>query len=134
MTRRRLTVEWQHIRGAKGTCQRCTETGDALDALHDELADLVRPGQEVAITETILPNDALHDSNRVLINGTPIEEILDNARVDTTSCTGCGDLDACCESDAAPAQCRAVVVDGTVHEPLSAQLIREAVRKAHSEA
>lgn len=127
LTRQRLTVEWQHVAGARGTCERCTGTGETLDRIRDELADQVGPGREVAITETILPDEALADSNRVLVNDVPIEELLDDASLETTACTGCGELSACCGPDGA-AQCRALVVDGEVHETLNGRLLREAIQ------
>lgn len=128
MSRDRLTIEWQHIQGAKGTCERCTETGRVLSRLETELTDLVSPEREVSITETILPSDALDVSNRVLVNGTPIEDLLEGADVETTECQGCGEMGSCCESVDGPADCRAVVVEGTTHEVLGPELIREAVQ------
>lgn len=126
-----LTVEWQHVAGARGTCGRCTETGEALDTLREELAERVGPGRAVSITETILPDDALDLSNRVLVNGTPVEELLD-ARLDRTACAGCGELSACCGSGE-PTQCRAVVVDGEVHEALDETVLGKAIEVAADE-
>lgn len=55
LTRDRLTIEWQHIQGAKGTCRRCTETGRALvvDGTTHEILDpeLVRRAVEAAVGE-----------------------------------------------------------------------------------
>lgn len=128
MSRDRLTVEWQHVRGAKGgACQRCTGTGHALRELEEELAGYVSPEREVSITETILPADALEISNRVLVNGVPVEELIEDARVETTACEGCGEIRACCEPGDGPADCRAVVVDGTTHEVLGPELLRDAI-------
>lgn len=124
--RERLHLEWQHVAGARGTCRRCTDTGQALDDLREELAEEVGPDREVAITETILPDEALELSNRVLVNGTPIEDLLDGASLETTACTGCGELSACC-GPGGPADCRALVVDGEAHEVLDGELIRRAV-------
>lgn len=131
MSSQRLEIEWQHVAGARGTCGRCTETGQALDELRDELVDQVGPGRAVSITETILPDEELSHSNRVLVDGTPIEDLLADARLETTECTGCGELSACCGPEG-PAQCRAIAVDGEVHEALDGELIREAIEAARA--
>lgn len=131
MSSQRLEIEWQHVAGARGTCGRCTETGQALDELRDELVDQVGPGRAVSITETILPDEELSHSNRVLVDGTPIEDLLADARLEATECTGCGELSACCGPEG-PAQCRAIVVDGEVHEALDGELIREAIEAARA--
>lgn len=125
VTRERLEVEWQHVRGARGTCGRCTDTGQALEELRDDISRRVGPDREVSLTETILPDEALDDSNRVLVNGVPVEELLD-AELESTDCTGCTELSACCGSGE-PAQCRAIVVEGEVHESLGADLLARAV-------
>jgi hypothetical protein len=69
----------------------------------------------------LLTADEIPESNIILLNGVPIEEILPETRKVENCCTACGELLG------APTLCRAIVHDGETHDAIPASLIREAV-------
>lgn len=125
MAEKRLDILWQRVVVGAQTCLRCGDTGEgvrrAAEALRAELAPL---GVAVTLTEKILPPFAVEDSNRVFLNGRPLEDILGAG-------TGMSDCPSCCEllGDASGrTDCRTLILDGTVHEALPAELIIRAGR------
>jgi len=76
--KKELVIEWKHIgKDIDHTCERCEETGMALNAVLAEISMLLEmEGVSVRIIETILENDTVAESNSLLFNGVPIEELL----------------------------------------------------------
>jgi|WetSurMetagenome_2_1015567.scaffolds.fasta_scaffold163774_2 hypothetical protein len=119
-----LTIEWRHLEVRGGTCERCAGTYanilEAITALErsGELA-----GIEVEIIDTPLTKDRIGESNMVLINRVPIEQLV-GAGVQYTECPSCGDLVG------SPTCCRAVTAGGAPEEILPVDMIRAAVLRA----
>jgi hypothetical protein len=70
---------------------------------------------------TRLPATRVAESNSILIDGRPLEQIVPGVTVAEMECNSCGELTG------QPTQCRAVTVDGHTHEAVPAELIRSAI-------
>ncbi|MBN1541569.1 DUF2703 domain-containing protein, partial [candidate division KSB1 bacterium] len=89
----RLEIEWRHLEKDGNTCLRCSETGAELDTVIAQLAEDCRPkGWEIFYKETKLTPDELAQSNLILLNGIPIENILPNSRAAQSLCPSCCDF------------------------------------------
>lgn len=121
-----LTVEWRHVgEDVDTTCVRCGATGRTLA----EVVDTIRPMLSarrirVKTMETVLPPERINESNVILFNGTPIEDLLDDVEVEMTPCASCSCIVG---SDV---ECRAIVCGDETHEAVPADLIRQAALKA----
>ena len=120
-----LTIEWRHYEKNGATCDRCSATGtsvkEAITALHDELS---RRGITLAFTETILPEELMAQSNSILFNGVPLENVLEDAVANENHCQSCSCLTG------SETSCRTVEYEGTSYEEIPAELIRKAAYKA----
>jgi len=128
MKERLLEIEWKHLRVAGETSERCSGT---IATIRQVLGDLREEGRlsgvKVRVRKTPLPPERIAESNEVLINGTPIEEVL-SAGVGETSCPSCASLTG------EPSCCRTVEPEGEVYEELSAPIIGRAVLAVLGEA
>lgn len=115
-----LTIEWKHLDVAGETCQRCDDTGENLHAevkrLHRKLAS---QGITIDWFETKLTDKQISQSNMMMFNGVPIEEIIDITIADNY-CSSCTKLLE------AETYCRTVIYEGIEYEDIPAKAIREA--------
>jgi len=122
---KKLDIEWKHFDKDGETCERCAGTGKNLAtvmaALQQELAD---EGVEVTLTETLLPASRIDESNMILFNGIPLENLLAETAVSENSCDSC----ACLTGE--ETQCRTVEYQGTTFEAIPKELILQALKKA----
>lgn len=119
---KRIVVEWKHLDKDGQTCDRCAETGvGVVETVQALQAECLGKGVEIVFRETLLAVAEIDQSNLILIDGVPIEDILPETKVSTSCCCSCGDLTGQEES------CRTIVRFGTVHEAIPAQFIREAI-------
>ncbi|KUL01180.1 MAG: Uncharacterized protein XE10_1134 [Methanoculleus marisnigri] len=96
-----------------------------LAAVLAEIGTLLEmEGISVRMVETVLENDAVAESNSLLFNGVPIEELLEGIEVITTSCS-CSCLT--CEENT---ECRALRYNGEEYETIPPVLIGRAAVKA----
>lgn len=116
-----LAIEWRHYDKEGVTCQRCTATGssvsEAVSQLTDELAAM---GVCVTFTETPLPEELMAQSNMILLNGIPLEAVLEHATTDENPCPSCSCLTG------SETSCRTVLYRGKTYEEIPADLIRTA--------
>jgi len=119
----KLAIEWKHIELNGETCLRCTDTGEALDQVVEQLADECREsGWDISFRETIVGIEDLADSNLILLNGHPLESILPGAAASESQC------ESCCDFTGDPLTCcRTIEIDGFSFEGIPAHLIRQAV-------
>ena len=124
--KKELVIEWKHIEKDVGnTCERCQETGMTLAAVLAEIGTLLEmEGISVRMVETVLENDAVAESNSLLFNGVPIEELLEGIEVTATSCS------CSCETCEGDAECRALRYNGEEYETIPPVLIGRAAVKA----
>ena len=120
-----LVIEWRHYDKAGDTCDRCSSTGTTLSGVISELSrELEAEGITVTFTETLLPEEEMAQSNLILINGIPLESLLDDATSSENSCQSCSCLTG------KETSCRTVEHHGDVYEEIPAELIRQAVYRS----
>ena len=120
-----LTVEWRHYDKEGATCARCSTTGQSLEEVIAGLRDELSPqGVRIVFTETKLPEERISESNLILLNGIPLEELLAEATASENTCQSCSCLTG------TETSCRTVVFEGKTHEEIPADLIRSAAYKA----
>jgi len=117
-----VVVEWKHLDKDGRTCDRCAETGlGVAEVVRNLAAECRGKGVEIVFRETLLAADEINQSNLILINGVPVEEILPDARASESCCCSCGDLTGKDEV------CRTIVRFGVEHEAIPPQMVREAI-------
>ncbi len=117
-----ITVEWRHLDKEGNTCDRCAETGQNIAEMVQRLQVECRDkGAKILFTETKLSEAEIDKSNLILINGTPIEDILPLTTASESCCCSCGELTGREES------CRTIIRHGQVYETIPLEFIREAI-------
>lgn len=112
-----LTIKWQRLVNGGQTCPRCGDTGKEVRKAAATLAKSLAPlGLKVALKEVKISQAAFErqplESNRILLNGRPLEEWLGAETGQSPCCGVCG-----------PNDCRTVTVDGESHETVPAKFI-----------
>ena len=116
-----LLIEWPHFEKDEKTCLRCAETGKEISAVVEEIAESCAPkGIHIEFNETKLGEEDTDKSNSILFNGTPIEEVLPNARASNNHCGSCSELTG------KETYCRTVEYDGEIYAAIPGSLIRKA--------
>lgn len=117
-----LEIEWKHLEKDGNTCIRCSETGETLKEVVSRLTKECKPsGWEIKFKETKLTEKELPESNMILFNGTPIEDILPDASASESSCP------SCCEfTGKSSTTCRTLEYQGNSYEGIPSSLIRKA--------
>ena len=120
-----LNIEWRHFEKEGETCLRCADTGASLRNVVVNLTDLVTAmGLEVTVTETMLSAEELAQSNMILFNGVPLEDLLPKTVPVETSCASCSCLTG------KEVNCRAIEYESRTLESIPEDLIRAAALKA----
>ncbi|OPZ45064.1 MAG: hypothetical protein BWY93_00031 [Euryarchaeota archaeon ADurb.BinA087] len=89
----RLHIEWRHLDLGQSFCGHCSDTGVNLWEVITTLGqEHLLDGVELELENIILPPEQFEESNVVLINGVPVEEIV-GTEVPFPGCTDCRDLD-----------------------------------------
>jgi len=117
-----LEIEWKHLDKEGNTCIRCSDTGEALNKVVAELAEECKPcGWDIKFKETKLTEKDISESNIILFNGNPIEEVLPEAKASESHC------ESCCEFTInSSTSCRTVEFGGDSYEGIPSSLIRQA--------
>lgn len=124
ITMKNLLIEWRHLDVEGETCDRCYDTGENLAAEVKRLNRTLNPqGIEVKYIETKLDEAQIHESNMILFNNVPIEDILD-IEISQSYCGSCSTLVG------KDIYCRAIKFDGNEYEDVPAKAIRQAAYKA----
>lgn len=115
-----LKIKWQRLLHEGRTCPRCKSTGDEIEKAVTILKESLKPMnievvlEKEALTDTQFRNDTL-ESNRIWINGIPIEEYIGGKVGQSTCCDVCG-----------PHECRTVNVGKEVLETIPSDTIVKA--------
>ena len=118
-----LLIEWRHLDVDDETCNRCYDTGENLAAEVKRLNRALNPqGIEVKYTEVKLDESQIPESNVILFNNVPLEDILD-IEVSQNYCGSCSDLVG------KTTYCRTIKFEGTEYEDVPAKAIRQAAYK-----
>lgn len=119
-----LKIEWRHLDVQGETCDRCYDTGENLANEVKRLKRALEPqGIEIVLAETKLDDSTIPQSNTILFNDVPIEDILDIS-VSENFCESCTSLLG------HETYCRTVLFDGNEYEDIPAKAIRQAAYKA----
>jgi len=119
---KKLYIEWRHLDLDKGTCLRCSKTGKTIKQV---ISDLKKELKDVKINfiETKLSEKQIQQSNIILINGKPIENILSEAEVGKNYCQSC----SCLTGN--ENYCRTIQYNDKVYDEIPEELIRMAFLK-----
>lgn len=117
---KKLVIEWKHLEIDGDTCNRCYDTGENLNNEIKRLnRSLQSKGIHVELLDTKLDPSQVKQSNLILFNGVPMEEII-NIGVLENHCDSCSDLIG------KDTSCRTVIFDGNTYEDVPAKAIRAA--------
>jgi len=120
-----LEIEWKHLDVEGRTCSRCSDTGEAIQDVVEKLSKECEPfGWTLKFKETKLPEQKIKESNEVLFNGTPLEEILTEAKASNSFCDSCSKL-----LGKPTDSCRTLEYDGNTYEGIPSSIIRQAACK-----
>ena len=118
-----LKIEWKHLDVLGDTCNRCYDTGENLAQEVKRLKRALQPLEiDVELIETKLDDTQIPQSNVILFNGVPIEDILD-IEVSKNYC------DSCTALLGTETYCRTVMYEGNEYEDIPAKAIRQAAYK-----
>jgi len=118
---RELTVEWLHYEKEGATCDRCAATGKSIREVVAGLSDeLAGQGVKVTFFETPLTEEFMAQSNMILFNGIPLEDLLGTATSAQNDCQSCSCLTG------TDTTCRTVEYEGRSYEEIPDELIRQA--------
>ena len=122
---RLLHITWQRlVDDSSTTCPRCADTGENLDAALDILQPvLAQEGIHLLVEKKmILPlvfNQNPLDSNRIFIEGKPLENWLNAETGKSQCCDACGDN-----------ECRTLIYEGAAYEDVPVKLIMLGILRA----
>jgi hypothetical protein len=119
-----LKIEWQRLVTDGQTCPRCGATGEEVEKACRSLEQSLSPlGIKVVLEKHELTSEAFQRdpsrSNRLLLNGLPLEEWLGLKVGQSPCCEVCGDK-----------ECRTLESGGQVYETIPADLIIQAGLRA----
>jgi hypothetical protein len=118
-----IKIEWKHLDVEGETCNRCYDTGENLNAEVRRLNRNLEPkGIKVEWIETKFDGTQISESNTILFNGIPIEDIIE-IEVSENYCESCTDLLG------TETYCRTVIYEGNEYEEIPAKAIRQAAMK-----
>ena len=121
-----LKIDWQRLVADGQTCPRCGATGKEVEKASHSLEQSLAPlGIKVVLEKHELSSGAFQKdpskSNRLLLNGLPLEEWLGLKVGQSPCCEVCGDK-----------ECRTLESGGQVYETIPAELIIQAGLRAAS--
>lgn len=122
-----INIKWQRLVAKGETCPRCESTEQELNKAINKLQQALSPleikvtleKEEINISE--FKQDPLQ-SNRILINDQPIENLLKGKVGQSPCCEVCG-----------PTDCRTMEIDGQIYETIPSELIIQAGLMAANE-
>ncbi len=118
---KKIKIEWKHLDIAGNTCARCADTGISVkETIKEIISEYQTQKIEIEFIETLLNADNLAESNLILINDIPLEEILTAAKIET-------DCSSCCSMLGKAVKCRAIEYDNKIYEHLTAELIKKGI-------
>lgn len=124
---KKIIIEWRHLDVDGATCERCSDTGGELRRAIESLnRECVARDVWFELLDTPLTAADLDQSNAILIDGRPIEQLLPGTTVGSSDCVSCGSLIG------DDASCRTLDQDAASYETVPAALIRDAACRAVS--
>ncbi|MEM0492426.1 MAG: DUF2703 domain-containing protein [Candidatus Thermoplasmatota archaeon] len=121
-----ITIEWKHLDEDGETCLRCSKSRDNLISVINSLReDLKKKNILIDFREVRLTRPQIKESNMILIDSVPIEDILD-AKDTMNHCI------SCCDLIGEKVECRAILYKNRLYEDITESMIKEAVKKVVS--
>ncbi|KUG20770.1 hypothetical protein ASZ90_009496 [hydrocarbon metagenome] len=113
MAERELIVEWRHMPGGIDDLRHESEKRGmrAMGVVREIATLLEEEGVSVRIVETVLSDKAAEESERILFNGVPLEDLVEGMEVTATPggpCAGCAGCEMG-ESDYEGEECEAIL-------------------------
>ena len=116
-------IEWRHLDVKGETCNRCYDTGENIKQEVERLNRAFEPkGIYVDLVETKLDEKQVGQSNALLFNGVPIEEVLE-IEVHENYCASCSTLLG------SETYCRTIIFEGEEYDDVPLKAIRKAAYK-----
>lgn len=120
-----LTIEWKHLDKDGATCVRCRDTGKTLAEVVGELKrECKETGVQIVFRETLLGTDRIGESNQILFNDVPLEDLLPGAVAGESACQ------SCCDLLGQETTCRTIERDGKTYEAIPESMIRAVACRA----
>lgn len=83
------------------------------------------------MVETVLPDGAAAESEALLFNGIPVEELLEGIEVTAASCASCASCgEGCGDECGGDTGCRTLRYNGEAYEAIPPELVGRAAAKA----
>ena len=122
-----LKIRWQRLVSDGETCERCKSTEEEIEKAVKRLKQSLEPlGTDVILEKEALSEEEFGEnpieSNKITIDGKPIEDWLNLDTGQSECCDVCGDE-----------ECRTVKVGGKEYETVPADLVINAGLKAASQ-
>ena len=122
----KIKIEWKHFDKEGKTCQRCSKTGkNLIRALKDLKAEFASNRIQVELKETKLPENRMVESNSILIDGVPLEDLISNAEVRKSICRSCSEL----TKQLVNCYCRTIQHEENAFEEIPVDIIKQAILK-----
>lgn len=116
-----IIIEWQHYDKKGETCLRCNNTGKNIKkaikaiSINPKFRNIKFVYKEIKLEESEMPK-----SNTVLVNGQPVEDIL-NASVSENYCHSCSCLAG------KGTNCRTIKISNNTYEEIPEEIILDAL-------
>lgn len=121
---KKILIEWKHFEKDGRTCKRCSNTGDNLNQVFNQLKkEYLALGIKVQYKETKLPESRMSESNQILLDGELIENVIPNAKLGENHCDSCSDL----IDDSQECNCRTITYKDKTYEAIPIDLIKQAI-------
>ncbi len=119
-----VEIEWMHLDKNGNTCKRCKDTKEEIKKVISYLnVKCASSGIKINFLETKLSESEIKNSNLILINGIPLENIIPNTQVSSNNCTSCREITQKKEL------CRTIVQHNSIYEVIPQKMIQDAVCK-----
>jgi hypothetical protein len=115
-----IEIEWRHLDKKGTTCNRCSLTTKNLKSA---IRDLTGKCKNVIFRfrEVKLPSNKISQSNQILLNGKPLEQILPEAKLSKNFCGSCAKIIG------SFVQCRTLAWKGKSKDAIPVKWIKEAL-------
>src|SRR4051812_44673779 len=125
MKTKTLNIQWKRLVKGSKTCNRCGDTGEALEFVVKKLRECCSPPcVKVNLRRIRLGADRLSETNEVTLNGRAVEDLLPSARKGQSNCSSCAELIG------GKASCRTVETKSGLYETLPVKMLWRAATAA----
>jgi len=122
----KIKIEWKHFDKEGKTCQRCSKTGkNLIRVLRDLKVEFASNRIQIELKEIKLPESHMAESNSILIDGIPLEDLISNTEVGKNACGSCSKL----IGQPADCYCRTIQYKENTFETIPSYIIKQAILK-----